>query len=134
MNIEQRAALRKLAEEATPGPWYQVGLPWNQNGDFVCAGSEDPHIGKYVADTEDFDGEVENSFENAGYIAAANPQAIISLLDYIETLEKDAGRYQYLRSRDPRKDPCDQCGYDGLHLSTGHLLDCHIDDAMGETK
>ena len=52
----------------------------------------------------------------------------------IKELEKDAARYQYLRSRDPRKDVCDQCGYDGLHLRAGHLLDCHIDAALEQKE
>lgn len=73
-------ALHLLALSATPGPWFQVGQPWNHKGDFVCAGSEDPHIGTYVCDTEDIDGEVENSYENAAFIAAANPRTIVELL------------------------------------------------------
>lgn len=73
-------ALHLLALSATPGPWFQVGQPWNPKGDFVCAGSEDPHIGTYVCDTEDIDGEVENSYENAAFIAAANPRTIVELL------------------------------------------------------
>ena len=122
MTAPSVTALRKLAEEATPGPWI--------------AGDDDDSD-YFLIGPCDVDGIVYqpivklHSEANAAHLAAANPQAIISLLDYIETLEKDAGRYQYLRSRDPRKDPCDQCGHDGLHLRTGHLLDCHIDDAMG---
>lgn len=73
-------ALYLLASSATPGPWFQVGHPWNPKGDFVCAGAEDPHIGTYVCDTEDFDGEVENSYENAAFIAAANPKTIVEIL------------------------------------------------------
>ena len=72
--------LKKLAEAATPGPWFVVGQPWNPKADFIVAGNEDPHIGQYVADTEDFDGEGRNVQENAAYIAAANPAAILELL------------------------------------------------------
>lgn len=60
--------------------------------------------------------------------------AIEDLKTKVAELEKDAARYRYLRSRDSRVDVCDQCGYDGLHLRTEHLLDCHIDDAMKESK
>lgn len=42
---------------------------------------------------------------------------------------QDAKRYRWLRSRSP-VDCCDQCGYDGIALRTGKLLDVHIDEAM----
>ena len=48
----------------------------------------------------------------------------------IRELQQDAARYNYLRNRNSRTDTCDQCGYDGLHLRTGYLLDTHIDDMM----
>lgn len=89
--------LERMARAATPGPWFQVGQPWNPNADFVCAGSNDPHIGKYVCDTENFDGEVENSIENADYIAYANPAAILSLVAELEQARKDAERYRWLQ-------------------------------------
>lgn len=103
--------LERLARAATPGPWFQVGQPWNPNADFVCAGSYDPHIGKYVCDTENFDGDVENSCENAAYIAYANPAVILSLIAELtrpettlvsimraelEQAKKDAERYRWL--------------------------------------
>ena len=96
MNAEQRAALRKLAEEATPGPWIS---DWD--------GTETLEDGEYadvsVWAGKAFDGKFINnvSFDNAiadgAYIATANPSTILQLLDYIETLEKDAARYRYLR-------------------------------------
>ena len=52
----------------------------------------------------------------------------------LEAAEQDAARYKYLRSRVSNEDCCDQCGYDGLPLRTGHLLDQHIDSAMKEMK
>ncbi|MBQ0917502.1 ead/Ea22-like family protein [Hydrogenophaga aromaticivorans] len=81
--------LRELAEAATPGPWFVVGQPWNPKADFIVAGSPDPHMGQYVADTEDFDGEGQNVQENAAYIASANPSAILALLDELQSLRSD---------------------------------------------
>ena len=81
MKKEKRAALRKLAEEATPGPWWSgecrppdgYALAWLGQSFVDCDGGRK----NYVASSRDAD-----------YIAAANPQAIISMLDYIETLEE----------------------------------------------
>ncbi len=80
----KNSRLREIARDATPGPWYQVGHPWNPKGDFVVAGNPDPHVGVYVSDTENFDGDVENSCNNAAYIAAANPMVVIHLLDALD--------------------------------------------------
>lgn len=134
MTKEQLAELRKLAE-AVLG-WKNCNQAWLDTsedestavvGHITEDGKTHPvaviDCGQYYAG--------QDSLPLAKLYAAANPSAILRLLDYIEALDKDARRYQYLRSRDPREDPCDQCGYDGLHLRTGHLLDCHIDDAMG---
>jgi hypothetical protein len=81
--------LRKLAAAASPGPWYQfdhggkiddtryygegyAGAVWGPKG---------PGYGIITMSREDFD----TDRENAAYIAAANPQAILALLD-----ERDA--------------------------------------------
>lgn len=92
MNITE---LKELAAKATPGPWFVVGQPWNPKADFIVAGSEDPHVGQYVADTEDFDGEGRNVQENAAYIAAANPAEILEL---IAQLEDAQGEIRALRA------------------------------------
>lgn len=84
MNQEQRAALYKLAEEATPGPWSKylntmddaIVRKMNEAGYEQCVISYKSH------------------YKNANYIAAANPKVIRELLDYIETLEKDAAHKQ----------------------------------------
>lgn len=89
MNITE---LKELAEKATPGPWFVVGQPWNPKADFIVAGSEDPHVGQYVADTEDFDGEGRNVQENAAYIAAANPAAILELIAKLEEAQAQMER------------------------------------------
>ena len=87
--------LKALAKKATPGPWFVVGQPWNPKADFIVAGSEDPHVGQYVADTEDFDGEGRNVQENAAFIAAANPAATLEL---IAKLEDAQGEIRALRA------------------------------------
>lgn len=75
---------RALAELPKIEHWYVVGAPWGK-GDFIVAGHPDPHIGRYVADTEDFNGEGENVLEHAAFIAAANPVIVWFLLQ-----ERDA--------------------------------------------
>ena len=66
--------LRKLAEAATPGPWH-------------C------HKGAVGASDHDYSGQqveihiADSGTRDAAYIAAANPQAILDLLDEIETLK-----------------------------------------------
>ena len=68
-------------------PWFVVGAPWGK-GDLVVSGHFDPHVGQYVADAEDVDGDAESpSLENAAYIAAANPAVVQQLL-----VELDAAR------------------------------------------
>lgn len=81
-----------LAEKATPGPWYEAGLPWFQNGYGVLAGSPDPHAGYLIVDTEVFEGDRGEYCENnpkgvqlagpdadASYLAACDPQTITSM-------------------------------------------------------
>ena len=99
MNKEQRAELRKAAEEATSAQWETQ---------FV---------------------------ESARFAMVANPAAILSLLDYVESLERDAARYRYLRAVKPT-DPHATCfvtSEDG-HWIWGQELDSEIDAAMGESK
>ena len=71
MNDEQRAALRKLAEKATPVTTELYGDRYYTSA-YSCA--------------------LDITKEQDDFIAAANPSAILQLLDYIETLEKDAAQ------------------------------------------
>lgn len=80
---ELRRALNDLSKVQQ---WYVVGAPWGR-GDFILAGSPDPHRGRYVADTESIDGDGVDVLENAAYIAAANPMTVRKLL-----AELDAAR------------------------------------------
>jgi hypothetical protein len=88
-----------LARAATPGPWYQAGLPWYQVGSGVLAGSPDPHVGYLIVDCEEFEGERAEYLENKGdvkladadddaaFIAAANPAFVISLIEHARSLQ-----------------------------------------------
>ena len=90
MNQEQRAALRKLAEEATPGPWMRL---FGERT--VYDRMEDGCRGNVIVRADYPHSKADG--ENLDYIAAANPSTILQLLDYIETLEKDAARYRFFR-------------------------------------
>ena len=77
--------LRELAQAATPGPWR------------VSAGNVHPRVksgdGSFV---------MEHRFgcrryADAQYIAAANPAAVLALLDRLERAEADAERWQFIR-------------------------------------
>lgn len=85
--------LRKLAEAATQGKWYTVDSPFGV-GTWLNAGSETGQPFNFVCDCEMplyseqvHPEQVEKSLENATFIAAANPQTVLSLLDEIERLE-----------------------------------------------
>ena len=67
--------LRRLAEAATPGPWYlhtsDDTLVSSESGEIVQA------QGEYMIEYASMEAD-------AAYIAAANPQAILALLDRLE--------------------------------------------------
>lgn len=76
------AKREELEKAATPGPWSVVGYPWNESEDYVIAGHDDPHIGKFVCDCggqRDFETEDQRSKPNecndAHFIAAARNDA-----------------------------------------------------------
>lgn len=87
MTREEMQELKRLAESATPGPWAE-GL-----GDMVFAGPVKKARGSVsggrgiVARTDDDDFDDEQNEANALYIAAANPEAVLSLIARIEELE-----------------------------------------------
>jgi hypothetical protein len=67
--------LKRLAELATPGPWFH-------SGDHAMKdyGSHSEHIADCMRDGH-----------TAEYVAAANPAVILRLLDRIEALERTTG-------------------------------------------
>ena len=95
MTAAEKAALRALAEEATPGPWNQ----WVESGE-VLAGEvieNRPGLIRMKRGTsvdicecaEDDDAEDnEQHLHNAAYIAAAHPAAVLALLDEVERLRE----------------------------------------------
>lgn len=95
------AALRALAEAATPGPWTTedsrnaAGLArvWQLRGVGIAEcrvrGADNHH--------------------DAAFIAAANPTAVLALLDEIETLRAKVARVEALADRWPDRYPEDAC-------------------------
>lgn len=83
--------LRKLAEAATQGPWIAAGPSYGESLPVLlnCVVVEEDD-----GDTDDVCRDVLTS-EDALYIAAANPAAILALLDRLEKAEKDAARWNY---------------------------------------
>lgn len=73
MTPPERQALRALCQAATPGPWYHdPDMPDSVDmldHPTACADDMEP--------------------EDAAFIAAANPQAVLSLLDEVERLEAE---------------------------------------------
>lgn len=74
--------LRRLAEAATPGPWHDKM--------HCTVNSGHPHF-EVVADTEM---DHERMTENAAYIAAVHPAAVLALLDEVERLRAEVARLQ----------------------------------------
>lgn len=84
---------RALTDLPKVEKWFVVGAPWGK-GDFIVAGNPDPHVGRYIADTEDFDGEAEQVLENAAFIAAANPFTVRLLLAELDALRTTVALFQ----------------------------------------
>lgn len=78
MNHDQ---LRKLAEAATPGEWIaDIEVIQTEDGDVYDSCS-------VMRETDRIFGPTIETPEDAHYIAAANPQMILQLLDKIQELE-----------------------------------------------
>lgn len=140
MNKVELTALRRLAEEATPGPWelHVSGLIRRCFDDIAAPIAE--MRTPYRHGVGIVKGEHEQ-WNNANLIAAANPSTILQLLDYIETLEKDAARYRWLRDTcmdDPKTRLAVMNGfidYETVDYVYGEGMDATIDAAMqGETE
>ncbi|EKK5566449.1 ead/Ea22-like family protein [Enterobacter hormaechei] len=84
-NIDKRA-LREAAEKATPGPWYVHDKPC-EDGNYGIDSSDK----EFLAEAVVWWGFSRQSIwreEDAKHIAAANPAAVLALLDELEA--KDA--------------------------------------------
>ncbi|OFC63055.1 ead/Ea22-like family protein [Candidatus Erwinia dacicola] len=84
-NIDKRA-LREAAEKATPGPWYVHDKPC-EDGNYGIDTSDK----EFLAEAVVWWGFSRQSIwreEDAKHIAAANPAAVLALLDELEAAEK----------------------------------------------
>jgi hypothetical protein len=82
-HAELLLALRELAAKATPGPWSAVN--WTCHAPTTIKGGADGET--VVAETTGFGRYADECAVDAAYIAAANPAAVLSLLNYITALE-----------------------------------------------
>lgn len=80
--------LRELAEAATPGPWEVSGT-----GQQVLKEADVPYGNQRICETNSmashYPGKT-SCWKNIAFIAAANPETVIALLDRIEKLERIA--------------------------------------------
>ncbi|HHW2622902.1 TPA: ead/Ea22-like family protein [Pseudomonas aeruginosa] len=87
--MTDHSELRRLAKAATPGEWYAV---WEEGDDtawpnlFPIVQAEN---GETVIGNEGFYSDLEQDKANAQFCAAANPKAIIALLDEIDRLKAE---------------------------------------------
>ncbi|MGU2291315.1 ead/Ea22-like family protein [Pseudomonas aeruginosa] len=87
--MSDHAELRRLAKAATPGEWSAV---WEEGDDtawpnlFPIIQAEN---GETVIGNEGFYSDLEQDKANAQFCAAANPKAIIALLDEIDGLKAE---------------------------------------------
>lgn len=79
----QHQALRKLAEHASPGPWFVCEQP---NTD----GTVDLETGR-IAQSE-WPPAKNCEYGNANYIAAVSPDVVVGLLDLVEHLQNSLVR------------------------------------------
>jgi hypothetical protein len=81
MTDDERKKLRDLAEAATPGPWH------SRHGITTAdVWPDDPtkHPGICNANNHPDDDTTDQEHANAAFIAAANPQAVVALLDLVD--------------------------------------------------
>lgn len=84
-------------EGVTPGPWYQTGTPWFNDGTGVLAGSPDGNIAFVIADTDDWSmprDEYEgfplgDKEADAEHIARCHPDAMRAIAEYVAELEAE---------------------------------------------
>ena len=82
-------ALRKVAEAATPPPWYVVRLPGHEFAADVGT-TPDPDVGQAVAAATLADPAC--LIEDAEHIAAFDPATVLTLLDRLEAAEAKVAR------------------------------------------
>ena len=126
MNIEE---LKRLAEAATPGPWEA----W-QVGDYppLFTVSTEDRLGLFTTTTE---AENETEFaavfqdEDAAYIAAANPAAVLELIQQRDEL--------LAALKDAREMVSDWAGYASPYFQEKHDIDGDLkklDEAIAKAE
>jgi hypothetical protein len=116
-DMSDYAELKRLAEAATPGPWWdEKNLHWYQPMTMVV--SEKCQVARFVRNEVQYSctvGKAEREWANAEFIAAANPAAVMALIaerDQLkaenESLRRDAERYRWLRETEVWDDACDE--------------------------
>lgn len=106
MSDTRHARLRNLAEAATPGPW---GIGEREVGCIADQG------GKGYAILRETNGKSLPSPANRAYIAAANPAAVIALLDEIDALRAERDALLAPTPETPKTVKCCDCGKEAPH-------------------
>jgi len=90
--------LRKLAEAATQGEWWidSHGMVMSQKGGRKMIFMTSERMGEPKRNPETGNLSRWPNDHDASYIAAANPAAILELIDRLERAEKDAARMDWL--------------------------------------
>ncbi|WP_341986876.1 ead/Ea22-like family protein [Pseudomonas aeruginosa] len=84
--MTDHAELRRLAKAATPGPWrVQTGCSWRRIG----TDSGDGDVLRPCTHPHDGWPDIVAPAENLKYIASANPNTILALLDEIDRLKAE---------------------------------------------
>lgn len=78
MDKSELIRLKELAEKATPGPWVEFGLESGNGNSSYTVGIEKPGLDICRLDSQLY---CKNCLCNAAYIAAANPQTVLALID-----------------------------------------------------
>lgn len=85
-----RKRLRELAMAATPGPWRTHSAGTSDDG-VVRTIRDQSKMSREVAITTTGDVTDEREAANTEFIAAANPQTILELLDALDAAEQERG-------------------------------------------
>ena len=87
MTPEELKVIREKAEAATPGPWEVTEAPGfgHDHAPYAVASERDEQIAECYDNTPGSWHPVQNE-ANAAFIAAANPQTVLRLLDEVERM------------------------------------------------
>ena len=121
--MTDREELRKLAEAATPGPWDCYRPHPNYRAYSVDRVMPGGYLGEDVATTGDVHAE-----KNGAYIAAANPAAVLDLLDQLNAAESKLAAVREIHSPAWWYDEfCDDpsCEQEHVEIDVGDLYHAH---------